>query len=71
MLCMTDKKIEVSVTAVTILNFFFTLQSLLLEKLKLHDTCGVHYLHGMPGVLGAIVSAIAIAAAKKEVYQKR
>ena len=42
-----------------------------MEKAKVHDTCGVHYLHGMPGVLGAIASAIAIAAANEEVYQKR
>ena len=32
------------------------------EKLGLYDTCGVHNLHGMPGVLGGIVSAIAAAA---------
>ena len=30
-------------------------------KLGIADTCGVHNLHGMPGVLGGIVSAIAIA----------
>ena len=28
------------------------------RKINLHDTCGVHSLHGMPGVIGAIVSAI-------------
>ena len=33
------------------------------EKLGISDTCGVHNLHGMPGVFGGIVSAIAIAAA--------
>jgi len=31
------------------------------EKLGIADTCGVHNLHGMPGVLAALVSAIAIA----------
>ena len=31
-------------------------------KLGIADTCGIHNLHGMPGVLGGIVSAIAIAA---------
>jgi ammonium transporter Rh len=28
------------------------------EKRLLHDTCGVLNLHGMPGVIGAITSAI-------------
>merc|ERR1712228_625750 len=30
-------------------------------ELGIADTCGVHNLHGMPGVLAALVSAIAIA----------
>jgi ammonium transporter Rh len=34
----------------------------------LEDTCGVHSLHGMPGVMGAIVSAITVAAAGTESY---
>ena len=40
------------------------------EKLDIHDTCGVHNLHGMPGILGGIVSAIAIAAASTDTYEK-
>ena len=31
------------------------------EKFGLYDTCGVHNLHGIPGVLGGIVSAITAA----------
>lgn len=30
----------------------------LASKLKIHDTCGVHNLHGLPGVFAAIVGAI-------------
>lgn len=28
-------------------------------KVRIHDTCGVQYLHGIPGQLGAVTSAIA------------
>ncbi|CAK8689086.1 unnamed protein product [Clavelina lepadiformis] len=45
------------------------LQPILQKRIKLHDTCGVHNLHGMPGILGAIVSAITISAANMDAYQ--
>lgn len=38
------------------------LQPYLENKIGLQDTCGVHNLHGMPGVLGAVVTIIATAA---------
>ena len=41
-----------------------------LEKsVGLRDTCGIHNLHGMPGILAAIVSTIAAASARKGSYQ--
>jgi len=39
-----------------------------LEGFGLDDTCGVHNLHGMPGVIAAIAGAIAAAAAGKSAY---
>jgi len=44
------------------------IQPLLEKKLGLHDTCGVHNLHGMPGVLGALFSAIFAAMATESAY---
>lgn len=43
---------------------FLYLNKLCQEKLKLHDTCGVQWLHGVPGTLGAIVSIFCVAAAE-------
>lgn len=36
-----------------------------MEKVYLLDTCGVHNLHGMPGVFSGLISAIAAAVASE------
>ncbi|KAL1007311.1 hypothetical protein UPYG_G00084830 [Umbra pygmaea] len=41
------------------------------KRLKIHDTCGVHNLHAMPGVIGGIVGAISAAAANEVDYGKQ
>nr|XP_019965139.1 PREDICTED: ammonium transporter Rh type B-like [Paralichthys olivaceus] len=44
------------------------LTPILEDKLKIQDTCGVNNLHGMPGILGAIVGAVTAAVATVDVY---
>ncbi|CAJ0568302.1 unnamed protein product, partial [Mesorhabditis spiculigera] len=43
---------------VSVLGYKF-LTPFLTERIGLHDTCGVHNLHGMPGLIAGIVSVIA------------
>lgn len=46
--------------AVSALGFIY-LSAFLRRKIGLHDTCGVHNLHGIPGIIGACISAITAA----------
>ena len=41
------------------------------EKFKIHDTCGVNNLHGMPGILAGIIGAIVVALADTDDYGYR
>lgn len=41
------------------------------RKLGIHDTCGVHNLHGMPGVIAGIVGAITASYATEKEYHYR
>lgn len=45
------------------------LSPLITSKLRIHDTCGVHNLHGMPAVISAIFSAIYACLATKDNYK--
>ncbi|NXN20213.1 RHCG protein, partial [Indicator maculatus] len=40
------------------------------SRLHIQDTCGIHNLHAMPGLIGGIVGAITAAAATEDVYGK-
>lgn len=45
------------------------LTPILTSKLRIHDTCGVNNLHGMPAILSAICSAIYAVLANKQNYK--
>ncbi|XP_036609716.1 ammonium transporter Rh type B isoform X2 [Trichosurus vulpecula] len=44
------------------------LMPILESKFKVQDTCGVHNLHGMPGVLGALLGALVAGLATHQTY---
>lgn len=45
---------------------FKYLTPVLASSLGIQDTCGVHNLHGMPGILGGLAGIVAVALGKKE-----
>ncbi|NXN47616.1 RHBG protein, partial [Rhinoptilus africanus] len=51
--------------AACVLGFTF-LTPFLVRKLALWDQCGIHNLHGLPGILGAAASAVAILVASED-----
>ncbi|NXH15574.1 RHAG protein, partial [Bucco capensis] len=55
-----------SLSAVTCILGFKFLTPLLARKLTLHDHCGIHNLHGLPGILGALASVVAILVASED-----
>ena len=50
---------------------FLIAQPAINRSLGIHDTCGVHNLHGMPGILAGIVGAITAAVASEADYSYR
>ncbi|NXP46411.1 RHBGB protein, partial [Heliornis fulica] len=55
-----------SLSAMTCVLGFRFLTPLLARKLVLQDQCGIHNLHGLPGILGALASTVAILAASTD-----
>eukprot|EP00298_Acanthocystis_sp_HF-20_P009312 c18235_g1_i1.p1 GENE.c18235_g1_i1~~c18235_g1_i1.p1 ORF type:complete len:478 (+),score=169.97 c18235_g1_i1:58-1491(+) len=47
---------------------FNRIQLIMQEKFALYDTCGVHNLHGMPGIIGGVAAAIAASVATRDSY---
>ena len=44
------------------------IQNWLQNVLNLHDSCGVHNLHGMPGIFSSLLSALFSGLASEEIY---
>jgi len=54
---------------VSVLGFEYT-QPFLAQKMKTHDTCGVNNLHGMPSLLGGLLSVLIAGIASKTEYDQ-
>ncbi|NXX55532.1 RHBGA protein, partial [Scopus umbretta] len=60
-----------SLSAVVCILGFRFLTPLLARKLTLQDQCGIHNLHGLPGILGAVASCVAILVASEDISGSR
>ncbi|XP_038603480.1 ammonium transporter Rh type C isoform X2 [Tachyglossus aculeatus] len=49
---------------------FVYLTPFLESRLRIQDTCGIHNLHGMPGIIGGIVGSVTAATANVGIYGK-
>ncbi|XP_036133995.1 ammonium transporter Rh type C [Molossus molossus] len=47
---------------------FVYLTPFLKSHLRIQDTCGIHNLHGIPGIIGGIVGAVTAACATSDIY---
>ncbi|NXP06569.1 RHBGA protein, partial [Thinocorus orbignyianus] len=56
-----------SLSAVMCVLGFKFLTPLLVRKLALQDQCGIHNLHGLPGILGAVASAVVVLVAPEDI----
>ena len=48
--------------------FSIYFQPFMAKHLRIHDTCGVHNLHGMPAIFAGIAGSVAAASIDKENY---
>ncbi|XP_021502717.1 ammonium transporter Rh type C [Meriones unguiculatus] len=48
---------------------FVYLTPFLESRLRIQDTCGIHNLHGIPGIIGGIVGAVTAAYSSPDVYR--
>ena len=46
------------------------MQPYLVRKFKITDTCGVHNLHGMPAILGGLISVLMAGISTREEYDQ-
>lgn len=46
-------------------------QPVLHSRLKMQDTCGVHHVHGLPGILGALLGTLLTLLATADTYGDR